>query len=465
MIKKKEVIVVGGGPAGMVAAIASARNGADTLLIESSGCLGGVATSGLLSVWGPFTEMDPCWDIKTAMLVSEKEICRKRAVTGKRIIRGIAEEILNKLIRLESVRSFGDALNPETLKYVVEQILDEAGAKILYYTQGINVVKEGNKIKAVVTASKSGLQKIHGGIFIDGTGDGDLAAYAGAPFEKGREKDGQMQGATLVFRLGGVRFSACDFRNMERTKRYNEKFEEAWKNGEVSEKYEMGCLTPIPGMEGVVSVNSQHTFDIDGTNPEDLTEATIKGREAIREMAMLFKKYLKGFESSFLLDTAPMVGIRETRRIVGEYTLTKEDVLGVRKFEDTIGKNAYNIDVHLSPEEKAKIKIPKGYIYPPDIFLKPGTHYDIPYRCLVPKKVENLLVAGRCISATREAQGSIRIMPCCMVTGQAAGTAAALSIRNKVIPRKIDIGLLQKVLIKQNVYLGDLRKRSCCDTL
>ncbi len=456
MIKKREVIVVGGGPAGMVAAIASARNGADTLLIEASGCLGGVATSGLLSVWGPFSEMDPCWDIKTGMSLSEKEICRKRTVIGKRIIRGIAEEILNKLVKLENARSYGDGfipLNPETLKYLVEQMLDEAGAETLYYTQGVDVVKEGNKIKAVVTANKSGLQKIYGDIFIDGTGDGDLAAYAGAPFEKGREKDGQMQGVTLVFRLGGVKISGIMIVDRENTEKANVMFKKELAQNKVSDRYEVGCITLIPGMEGVVSVNSQHTFNIDGTNPENLTEAVIKGREAIREMAMLFKKYLKGFENSFLLDTATMVGIRETRRIIGDYILTKDDVLGAKKFKDTIGKNAYNVDVHLSPEEKAKLKIPKGYIYPPGIFLKLGTHYDIPYRCLVPKKVENLLVAGRCISATREAQGSIRIMPCCMVTGQAAGTAAALSLEKKVALKDLDIPILQKRLLEQGAVV------------
>ena len=448
---KTKLVIVGGGPAGLVAAIASARNGADTLLIEQGSCLGGVATSGLLSVWGPFDDLDWTRDkgrILEGLSLSEEMKVGKRT---KRIIKGIPEEILNRLIKLKGATDYGYdfiPVNPEILKYIAEKMVMEAGAKILYYTQIVNVVKKNNKIMAVVTANKSGLQKICGDIFIDATGDGDLAAFAGAPFEKGRQEDGQMQGVTLVFRLGGVKFTGRFFRDKKEIEKCNRRFRQAYQKGKLPGLYTVGCIGSIPGMKGVVSVNTQHTFKIDGTKAEDLTIATIQGRKDIREIADFFKKHLKGFEKSFLIDTAPMIGIRETRCIIGEYVLTKEDILGAKKFKDSIGKNAYNIDVHL-PDESLAVKGDEN------IFLKPGTYYNIPYRCLIPKKIKNLLVAGRCISATHEAQSSVRIMPCCMVTGQAAGTAAALCIEENIIPKELDISLLQNRLIEQNACLLD----------
>ncbi|MDD2710918.1 MAG: FAD-dependent oxidoreductase [Verrucomicrobiae bacterium] len=442
--QKMNLIVVGGGPAGMTTAIAAARNGAKTLLIEQGSCLGGVATSGLLSIWGPFVDHDPCWDLSKSTAIPEKAIARKRKVCGTPITQGIAAELLDKLIILDGARDCQNGfipLNPETLKYVAEQMLDEAGARILYFSQVVDIIKNKNRIEAVIVANKAGLTTYDADVFVDASGDADLAAFAGAEFQKGRDQDGKMQGVTLVFRLGGVKIQGRIVVEREEVKRANSIFENAWKKGMVSAQYHVGCINPIPGMDGVVAVNSQHTFDVDGTDPMDLTRAMFQGREDVREMAGLFKKYLRGFEDSFLIDTAPQVGVRETRRIVGEYMLTKEDVLQSKKFKDTIGRNAYNIDIHLPSNKKQSLA---------DLFPKGGTYHDIPYRSLIPKKMENLLVAGRSISATHEAQSSIRIMPCCMVTGQAAGTAAALSIKQKTFPRKLEIGLLQDTLRKQN---------------
>lgn len=443
----KVVIVVGGGPAGLVAAIASARNGADTLLIESSGCLGGVATSGLLSVWGPFDNGDRNLDWERDKRIEKGLPLTKAMKVGTRIIKGIPDEILNNLIKLKGAIDYGYGfipVNPETLKYVAEKMVLESGAKILYYTQIVDVIREKHRIKAVVSANKSGLQKHYGDIFIDTTGDGDLSAFAGVPFKKGRSKDGRMQGVTMVFRLGGVEFSGRFFTERKEIEKCNYKFKQAHKEGKLSNPYGVGCIGSIPAMAGVVAVNTQHTHDIDGTRAEDLTKSTIQGRKDIREIADFFKKNLKGFENSYLLDTAPMVGIRETRCIVGEYILTKKDILTSRKFKDSIGKNAYNLDIHL-PDENLEAN--------QDIFLKPGTSYDIPYRCLIPEKIENLLVAGRCISATHEAQSSVRIMPCCMVTGEAAGIAASLSLEKKTFPKNLDISLLQENLLKDGVTI------------
>ena len=253
-----------------------------------------------------------------------------------------------------------------------------------------------------------------------------------------------MQGVTLVFRLGGVKFLGRDYTDREDKKRCNAIFKKAYENGKVSGLYSVGCINSIPSMKGVVAVNTQHTMGIDGTSPDDLTEAVINGRKEIKEISALFKKYLKGFEDSFLIDIAPLVGVRETRRIIGEYVLTKKDVLSAKKFKDGIGKCSWNIDCHL-PSLKKETEA--------DIFLKPGTHYDIPYRCLIPQKIENLLVAGRCISAAHEAQASLRIMPCCMAMGQAAGTAAALSLKKEAAPKNLEVSLLQKKLLEQGAMV------------
>ena len=431
----------------MVAAIAAARNGADTILIESSGCLGGVATSGLLSVWGPFDDGDRRLDWERDRRIEKGLPLTSEMKVGKRIIKGIPEEILNRLIKLKGAIDYGYGfipVNPEILKYVAEEMVMESGAKILYYTRIVDIVKKRTKIKAVVAASKSGLQKIYADTFIDATGDGDLAAFAKVPFKRGRIKDGRMQGVTLVFRLGGVKFSGRFFIERKEIEKCNRKFKQFYQKKKISGLYHVGCINSTPGMKGVVAVNTQHTYNIDGTDAEDLTKSIIQGRKDIKEIAEFFRKQLKGFERSYLLDTASMVGIRETRRIMGDYILTKEDILEAKKFKDSIGKNAYNIDIHL-PDENLDAN--------QDIFLKPGTSYDIPYRCLIPKKMENLLVAGRCISATHKAQSSIRIMPCCMAMGQAAGTAAALSLEKKVSSRNLDVSLLQKRLLEQRAVV------------
>ena len=293
--KKRRVIIAGGGPAGMVAAIAAARNGADTLLIEGTGCLGGMATSGLLSFWGAFDDRDRRLDWELDKKIKKGLPILDNPSPGERIIKGIPEEILNKLIELNGAQDFGTGcipVNPETVKLVSEEMVIESGAKILYYTHVVDVIREKNKIKAIITANKSGLQKIYGNIFIDATGDGDLAAFAGAPFQKGRTEDGKMQGVTLVFRLGGVKFLGRDYTDREDKKRCNAIFKKAYENGKVSGLYSVGCINSIPSMKGVVAVNTQHTMGIDGTSPDDLTEAVINGRKEIKEISALFKKYL-----------------------------------------------------------------------------------------------------------------------------------------------------------------------------
>ncbi|MDD2709928.1 MAG: FAD-dependent oxidoreductase [Verrucomicrobiae bacterium] len=450
----QKIIIVGGGPAGTVAAIAAARNGARTLLIESRGCLGGQMTSGLLTILSSFDDMDRRDDrlVEQRLNHSDEKSFVASCVnlpTARRINRGIAEEIVRRLEAARGAIDIGTGcllVNPETAKRVLEEMVLESGAQIRYFTSLVDATRKGSKITGIVVASKDGAKTLAADQFIDATGDGDLAAFAGVPFEKGRPEDGQMQGVTLVFRLGGVKFFGRSYAHSyeKETQRCNKIFERAWKEKRVSGHYRVGCINAIPGMPGVVSINCQHCWWIDGTKEEDLTKMMITARKEIHEIVQLYRQHLKGFEDCFLLDTAAMPGVRDTRRIKGKYTMTEQDVLQARKFNDSIGKGAWALDVHIPSKVKVK---------PGEIFMKPGTAYDIPYRCLVPVGVDNLLVAGRCISATHKALGALRLMSHCMVMGQAAGTAAALCVKKACPTRKLDVGLLQKTLKKDGAVV------------
>jgi len=452
---RSDVLVVGGGPAGIAASIAAARHGSKVLLLESTGCLGGVLTSGLLSFWASFDDMDRRLDVDVVDRLLEKKNEKtwrtiiKRLPSARRIVKGIPEEILNRLVKAGGAIDFGTGcapINPETAKYVFDELMRENGVKVLFFTQAVGVVKKGKTISEIVTASKAGLKTIKADMFIDASGDGDIAALCGVPYEKGRKQDGQMQGVTLVFRLGGVRCFGRSYGYDTKADggRYNALFKKAWKNGKVSGLYRVGCVNSVAGMPGVVAVNSQHCYGIDGTVPSSLTKAMMEGRRQIQEMVMLFRQYCKGFEKCFLIDTAALPGVRETRRIKCEYQLTEDDVLGARSFDDSIGKYAWAVDVHLPslPGEK-----------PRDPFMKPNTAFDIPFRCLVPKGMNNLLLAGRCFSATQKAHGAARLMPACMVMGQAVGTAAALCVSHKWTSREIPIKKLQDILRNDGAYI------------
>jgi len=447
--KTGDVVVVGGGPAGMCAALAAARGGAGTLLIEQTGCMGGVGTSGLLSVWGPFDNADPLLDRARCLVGFDRRKYTGRMKIGKRIIRGIPEEILTRLYKMKGAynRNLGfQPFNPEDLKYLADAMLSEAGAEILYFTYfaGIEIKRK----KAVIeTLSKSGRRFIRADVVVDATGDGDVAQAAGAPFKMGRRKDGATQGVTLVFRLGGVK-------NKERYEhiepgllaRLKKKIAALKRKRKLPQTIDgPGCINPVPGMAGVVSVNVQHCYGIDGTSAEDLTRAVIQGRKDIRQIIDFYKRNIPDFKECYLIDTALYAGVRETRRIIGEYVLTKEDILASRRFPDEIAENNYAIDIHLPGGEALSTS---------EIFPRAGKSYGIPYRCLIPRETERIILSGKCISSTHEAQASIRIMPCCMATGQAAGTAAALTVIGGCSPRKLNIETLQKTLTRQGVYIA-----------
>jgi hypothetical protein len=453
---KVDVVVVGGGPAGIGAALASARTGANTMIVEQFGFLGGMWTAGLMNRAAGFKQHGPPdADDKPIPLV-------KFAVTAKPseedLIGGLARELFDRLQKIEGL-SMGPrgegwwggapAIDPEKCKIVTDNMMKETKVKVLFHSFVCEPIMEGKVIRGVIVENKSGRQAILAKIVVDCSGDADIAARSGVPYRKGRETDGRLQPVTLMIRIGGVdeealeKYQAQD-PDLGNTNLVNVKH--VLSDKELKEKYPLP-LTLVAGNKGFYPgewyLNVTRILGIDGTDVDDLTKAELEGRKQAFILLQFLNEHIPPFRSAYIIQLAPLIGVRETRRIVGEYVLAKEDVLEARKFSDAITRCGAPIDIH-NPKGDGSILFA----------LKPGTSYDIPYRCLVPKKVDNLLVAGRCISASHEAMGSFRITMTCMALGQAAGSAAALAVSEGISPRNIDIGSLQKTLTRQGVRLG-----------
>jgi hypothetical protein len=407
MMIKFEVIVCGGGSAGLAAALTAAREGAKTLLIERFNCLGGTATAGLNFGF-----------VSTIGMHSF-----------------LHDELYQRMNSLRGVRDV--YFDPEIYKYASQMLLEEASAEILFHTFAESPIMESGTVKGVNIVNKGGRQSLYSNIVIDATGDADLAANAGVPFEKGRTEDGLMQAVTLRSRIGGVKILPdIDWPSI------NQLLKEAIKSGEVNvPEYTAGHLDA--GGEGV---RSERTFNldmvagIDATDSWQLSKAEQDGRRRIWELLFFVKKNVKGWENAYLIDTGIHIGIRETRRIKGRYVLTQEDIFNCRKFDDGIARCSNWIDLH-DPEV---FKSHSEYIKRNS--LPEGEWYEIPYRCLIPENVPGLLVAGRCISTDRETNGSMRIMPTCMATGIAAGLAAAVSTKTEEKPDQLCGKKLRKSL-------------------
>ena len=411
-----DVIVAGGGPGGLAAAVSAARNGADTLLVERYGFLGGMATAGLVN---PFMTY---W------------------AGEEQIIGGVLQEVIDRLTALGAYgKGSRTAFDPEAFKLVADQMCEDAGVKVLLHSFLSDATVSGDAIESIEIAGKSGKTSISARVYVDGTGDADLAFMAGARCEKGRDEDGLMQPMTLNFRVCKVDTSRMPPRGEE----FNKLFDKAKAEGRLDCPRE-NVLLFLTTREGEIHFNQTRITHADGTSTEDLTRAEIEGRRQAWQFLDFLRRDVSGFEQAEMLMSGPQVGMRETRRVMGEYVLTGEDVLSARKFDDCIARGSYSIDIH-SPTGAGTV-IQR---------LKPGESYDIPYRCLVPLGIDNLLIAGRPISATHEAHSSLRIMPICMGIGQAAGTAAALSIKQGVAPRALDVSLLQSTLRSQGANLGD----------
>ena len=448
-VETTDVLVIGGGPAGLCAAIASARTGAKTMLIEQNGYAGGMATAGLVA---PFMT---CYD----------------SGGNTMLIRGLFEEIVDRLVEM------GGALHPSTvetstaftsyitaghihvtpfkaedLKLLADRMLKEAGVKVSYHTSFVDAVTEGDRVSRVIVAKKEGLAAIEADVIVDCTGDGDCAAKAGVPYTMGNG-EGRIQPATMFFRIGNVDTKQIDadieknLANFYRKDGVNYRSLHWWvskarENGDWNlDRVSIGLFRGVD--EDEFSINTSRIMGIDGTSSESLSYGEAEGREQVAEIFAFLKKYVPGCENAKLLQSGSTLGIRETRHIHGIRTLTVDDVLECRAPEDSILLAANSVDVHgrFGPKSNEYITIPEG------------KYYGIPYGCLVPENRSNLLVAGRCVSAECEAAGAIRVMPPCMGMGHAAGVAAALAFREKTDARTLDVSLLRETLKSQGAVL------------
>ena len=448
-----DVLVVGGGTAGLGAALGAAGAGVDVVLVERYGFLGGNATAALVM---------PLMSFHTERPRTEKEGSATLLPTdrgkGESVIAGVLKSFLDRLVKsggaiAPSVKTgYSVPFDPEIFKLTALDMLDEAGVHYLFHAFASDAIMEGSQIRGVVFESKSGPVVIHARTVIDCTGDGDVAARSGAPFEIGREEDRLVQPMTLMFRMADFEHSGFEAYIKEHPDQWRgvhglwDLIKKATEKGELQLAREDLLFFATPH-EREVSVNSTRVGRVVGIDVWDLTYAEWQSRFQMRQIADFLKRYVPGFENSYVVQSGVHAGVRETRRIVGEFQLTAEDILNARKFNDVIARSTYPVDIH-NPEGTGTVLKR----------LPPGESYDIPLRCLLPQGVENLLVAGRCISGTHEAHSSYRIMPVSMATGQAAGVCAALAAKAGMAPRLIPYQEVRAELLRQGADLGGAKE-------
>jgi hypothetical protein len=342
--------------------------------------------------------------------------------------------------------------DPEAMKLVSAELCLESGVELMLHTAFLDPILEAGAVVGAILHNKAGLQAIRATTTVDCSADADVAARAGVPFHQGRDGDGLTQPMTMFFRVGNVDGAAVAayFRahpeEIDQRMAYSSCIRAAQAAGDYAPPRERLSLYESP-QEGVWRVNASRILGTDGTKVEDLTRAEVEGRRQVFQILGFLRAYVPGFAQCTLIDTAAQVGVRETRRIVGEYTLTQEDLMTGRDFPDTIAYCAYPMDIH----------DPKGAGGGVSNQGETANAYQIPFRSLVPVSVEHLLVAGRCVSATHEALGAIRVMPPSFAMGEAAGTAAALAIQEGVSPRRVPIPWLRETLAEHGAYVGPAR--------
>lgn len=419
-----DVLVVGGGPAGIAAALTAARQGKKVFLAEAHSCLGGMGTAGMVPAF---------------MLFSD----------GVNFLAAsVGEEVLNKMHEYGGkIEGWNLSIKAEALKRVYDDLLLDAGVDFALHTQMVALDAADGKVNYVVFAAKSGMFAVKAKIYIDGTGDGDLAAWAGAKYEKG-DADGRMMAGTLCSLWANIDWDRVQKPDTRR-------IEDAFKDKVFT--YEDRHL---PGMWRVGNTlgggNIGHTFGVDSTDEVSLTKALIWGRKSLVEYEKYYKEYLDGYENMELVATGSLLGIRESRRIIGDYVMVLDDFLNRAVFDDEIGRYAYPVDIHASDSSKESFskfeKEHKSYRY------KKGENYGIPYRILTPAGLDNVLVSGRCVSCDRYIQSSIRVMPGCYITGQAAGMAAAIAAEQNTHIRGFDVRELQRRLKKMGAFLPNFQE-------
>jgi len=434
-----DVAVIGGGPAGIGAAVSAARNGARTVLIEKRGFLGGNITASYVETCNHFFHHT---NLKISGLYAE-----------------IEEEYKKQFGRSDDIREDSPhRFSSEYLKIFLDAFMKKENVAVKLHAFVNDVIMEDGIIKCVIIQSKKGPIAIKAAQFIDASGDGDVAFSAGVPFKQGRDTDGRCQPGTLNFRVAGADSKLLSD-GRDRLKDIMKKFHEDYRAGKTGlrcyrQDIPFGRLTP----GGQISyVNYPCAYGIDPTDVDDLTRGEMECREYILEMLQYMRKSFEGMQNIELASIAPEIGFRDSRRIKGEYELTEDDIEANREFDDAIAVYPRIYDM-LTPDEKLLTKGNgemegrgyNGHIYVPVINDRT---FNIPYRCLVPIGVDNLLVSGRCISTNHVAESSIRAISACMLTGQAAGAAAAISVKENIMPRNINIRKLQRALKEGGVEL------------
>ncbi|MEK6793464.1 MAG: FAD-dependent oxidoreductase [Spirochaetota bacterium] len=458
ILKTADVVVLGGGPAGIAAAVASARTGAKTLLIEQSGCLGGMMTLGLVTPIGA------------------------THTTSGKPFGGILQEMLDRVAADTKRFAAGTEhlySSPHIIKHVALDMVTESGADILFHAMFIDAIRKGDAIQAIVVATKSGLARIDGRMFIDATGDGDLIARTKEEFVVGSEPgvlknltvtgldtvheehgaygeydtSGLMQPVTAMFTMANVDGARAEglinkrltFADIGITKEEFGRLPYANTPGFTID----GDDIPLPqgrilffktARAGEYVINMSRVTAVDGTDALSLSAAEIIAQKQVFFIADFLKRFVDGFQKSYTVESAATLGVRETRRLVGRFVLSGREAIECARFDDVIAQGSYIIDIH---DPQGRRKAIGGAIK--------GECYDIPYRSLVPRTVTNLIVCGRCISVDHVAHSSTRVQGTCMLTGQAAGTAAALSLLDKIRPADIPASVLQKRLTRDGV--------------
>ncbi len=476
---KTDVLVVGGGTAGFVAAIAAARNGAKVVLVEQRDHLGGTHSGGMVMMIRSMRHMKaPTGPEHKKVMITSYE----SSFDDQQLVFSMAQEYLDRMLAVGAAwGAKGQAtarqlFDPEIAKWVIEQMVVEAGVDVWFYSQTTDLLLADGAVKGAVIENLNERIEIRAAVTIDTTGDGNVCAAAGAQFEIGDPEEGHCQPMTLYFVMGGVNLDKTLAYIKDHPNEFNAEyvstitrlreegkpitvlpFKKMIKEGLSKGDY------PLPyGLENVnaetvtymarpmyrngkfrydlISHNMDMAYNVDATDRAQLTKATIAMRDIAVRMAAFYRKYIPGYEDAYLVHTAQSVGVRDSRRIVGDYTVTKDDVLAGKHFDDGIGRYGSVVDVHDKDGKQSLLLAEVGG----------SGWFHIPYRSLVPKGLNGLLVAGRCISADYIAQGCTRSQAACMLTGQATGTAAALAVKAGIPPRNVNVGELQRVLASQN---------------
>ena len=411
---KTDVLVIGSGSAGATAAITAAREGASVALVERYGFMGGTSTMVLDTFYGFYTPGEP----------------PRKVVGGVPDL--VVEALMERNVALIRPNTYGAGngvtYDPEVLKIVWEQLALSAGVKVLYHTLVVDVTKDGDRITGVLAINKREALRLEAQIVIDASGDADVAAAAGVPFESA--EDGPVQSLTTTFRMINVDTDRA--RGVKKDALHG-LMADAIATGRYDLPRKEGSVHITP-FEGVMATNMTRVADIDPTDPVQLTQAEIEGRRQALAYAAFLKDFVPGYENSVMADLSTQIGVRESRRIFGQYRLTKADVLAARSFDDAIAQCGAPIEDHHSGGDTHWEYLPKGETY------------GIPFRCLKPKETTGLLVAGRCLSADHDAHASVRSMGQCMAMGQAAGAAAAMASRQGLLPHDLAVSALRNRL-------------------